>query len=62
MQGAGNDIDAFYPWPSCVEYANKAGITAVIEPRGSIKDNLSVEYSDAHDSAMVMTGFRNFKH
>ena len=62
LQGAVMASDAFFPFPDCVEYANKAGITAVIQPGGSIKDNLSVEYSDAHDMAMVMTGFRHFKH
>ena len=55
LQGAVMASDAFFPFPDCVEYANKAGITAVIQPGGSIKDNLSVEYSDAHDMAMVMT-------
>ena len=62
LNGSVMASDAFFPFPDCVEYANKAGITAVIQPGGSIKDNLSVEYCDEHDIAMVMTGFRHFKH
>ena len=54
--------DAFFPFPDCVEIADKAGITAVIQPGGSIKDNLSVEYCDEHGMSMVKTGVRHFKH
>ena len=54
--------DAFFPFPDCVEIAGNAGITAVIQPGGSIKDNLSVEYCNTHNMAMVMTGIRHFKH
>jgi phosphoribosylaminoimidazolecarboxamide formyltransferase/IMP cyclohydrolase len=45
-----------------VEIADKAGITAVIQPGGSIKDKESIAYCDAHGMAMVMTGTRHFKH
>ncbi len=62
LEGAVMASDAFFPFPDCVEIAHKAGITAVIHPGGSIKDNLSVEYCDANEMAMVTTGFRHFKH
>ncbi len=54
--------DAFFPFADCVEIADQAGITAVIHPGGSIRDNESVEYCDAHGMAMVTTGIRHFKH
>lgn len=54
--------DAFFPFPDCVEIAHKAGINAVIQPGGSIKDNLSVDYCNNNNVAMVMTGIRHFKH
>ena len=54
--------DAFFPFPDCVEIAHKAGITAVTQPGGSIKDKDSVAYCDANGVAMVMTGVRHFKH
>ena len=54
--------DAFFPFPDCVEIANKEGICAVIQPGGSIKDQLSIDYCDANKMAMVMTGTRHFKH
>jgi phosphoribosylaminoimidazolecarboxamide formyltransferase/IMP cyclohydrolase len=62
LKGAVMASDAFFPFPDCVEIANDEGITAVIQPGGSIKDNLSVEYCDTHNMAMVMTGIRHFKH
>lgn len=62
LNGAVMASDAFFPFPDCVEIADKAGITAVIQPGGSIKDNLSVEYCDKHNMSMVMTGIRHFKH
>ncbi len=62
LKGAVMASDAFFPFPDCVEIAHEAGIEAVIHPGGSIKDNLSIEYCDAHDMAMVTTGFRHFKH
>ena len=54
--------DAFFPFPDCVEIADNEGIKTVIQPGGSIKDKLSVEYCDNHGMSMVMTGFRHFKH
>jgi phosphoribosylaminoimidazolecarboxamide formyltransferase/IMP cyclohydrolase len=62
LQGAVMASDAFFPFPDCVEIAGNEGITAVIQPGGSIKDNLSVEYCNTHNMAMVMTGTRHFKH
>lgn len=62
LQGAVMASDAFFPFPDCVEIANEAGIKAVVQPGGSIKDELSVSYCDAHEMAMVMTGNRHFKH
>ena len=54
--------DAFFPFPDCVEIAGNAGISAVIQPGGSVKDNLSIEYCNTHNMAMLMTGIRHFKH
>lgn len=54
--------DAFFPFSDCVETAFEAGVTAVIHPGGSIRDNESVEYCDAHDMAMLVTGTRHFRH
>jgi phosphoribosylaminoimidazolecarboxamide formyltransferase/IMP cyclohydrolase len=54
--------DAFFPFPDCVEIADKAGVTAVIQPGGSIKDELSINYCNENGLAMVMTGNRHFKH
>ncbi len=62
LQGAVMASDAFFPFPDCVEIANKAGISAVIQPGGSIKDQLSIDYCNENNVAMVMTGTRHFKH
>ena len=62
LQGAVMASDAFFPFPDCVEIAHKEGITAVIQPGGSIRDKDSIAYCDANDVAMVMTGHRHFKH
>lgn len=62
LSGAVMASDAFFPFPDCVEIADHAGITAVIQPGGSIKDELSVSYCNDHDMAMVFTGTRHFKH
>ncbi|MFT4851516.1 MAG: phosphoribosylaminoimidazolecarboxamide formyltransferase/IMP cyclohydrolase [Sediminicola sp.] len=62
LKGAVMASDAFFPFPDCVEIADKAGITAVIQPGGSIKDKLSIEYCNANEMAMVFTGTRHFKH
>lgn len=62
LEGAVMASDAFFPFPDCVEIADNAGITAVIQPGGSIKDDLSIDYCNAHEMAMVFTGTRHFKH
>jgi phosphoribosylaminoimidazolecarboxamide formyltransferase / IMP cyclohydrolase len=62
LKGAVMASDAFFPFPDCVEIAHKAGIGAVIQPGGSIKDKDSITYCDANGLAMVMTGTRHFKH
>jgi phosphoribosylaminoimidazolecarboxamide formyltransferase/IMP cyclohydrolase len=62
LTGAAMASDAFFPFPDCVELAKKAGITAVIQPGGSIKDELSINYCNANNLAMVFTGTRHFKH
>ncbi len=54
--------DAFFPFPDCVEIALIAGINAVVQPGGSIKDQLSIDYCNGHDVAMYMTGVRHFRH
>ena len=62
LKGSVMASDAFFPFPDCVEIAHKAGITAVIQPGGSIKDKDSVAYCDNNNVSMVMTGTRHFKH
>ncbi|EON75665.1 IMP cyclohydrolase [Lunatimonas lonarensis] len=62
LHGAVMASDAFFPFPDCVEIAGQAGITAVVQPGGSIKDQDSIDYCDAHGMSMVMTGVRHFKH
>ena len=62
LNGAVMASDAFFPFPDCVEIANNAGVVAVIQPGGSIKDQLSIDYCDKNNMAMVMTGTRHFKH
>lgn len=62
LQDAVMASDAFFPFPDCVEIANNAGITSVIQPGGSIKDQLSIDYCNANNMAMVFTGTRHFKH
>ncbi len=62
LNGAVMASDAFFPFPDCVEIADKEGITAVIQPGGSVKDDLSFTYCNEHGMAMVTTGIRHFKH
>lgn len=62
LNGAVMASDAFFPFADCVEIANTAGITTVIQPGGSIKDQDSIDYCNSHDMAMVFTGYRHFKH
>lgn len=62
LNGAVMASDAFFPFPDCVEIAGKAGIKSVIQPGGSIKDQLSIDHCNAHNISMVLTGTRHFKH
>lgn len=62
LNGAVMASDAFFPFPDCVEIAYQAGIKAVVQPGGSIKDQLSIDYCNENRMAMVMTGNRHFKH
>lgn len=62
LDGAVMASDAFFPFPDCVEVASKAGIKAVLQPGGSVKDQLTIDYCDEHGIAMVLTGMRHFKH
>jgi phosphoribosylaminoimidazolecarboxamide formyltransferase/IMP cyclohydrolase len=62
LNGAVMASDAFFPFPDCVEIAHNAGISAVIQPGGSIKDKESIDYCNANKMSMVMTGVRHFKH
>ena len=62
LNGAVMASEAFFPFPDCVEIADLAGIKAVVQPGGSIKDQLSVDYCNQHNMAMVMTGVRHFLH
>jgi phosphoribosylaminoimidazolecarboxamide formyltransferase/IMP cyclohydrolase len=62
LKGAVMASDAFFPFDDCVRIAHEAGITAVIHPGGSIRDNDSIEFCKANNMAMVMTGTRHFKH
>jgi len=61
-KGAVMASDAFFPFPDCVELAHKAGITAIIQPGGSINDKASIEAADKYNMAMVFTGVRHFRH
>lgn len=62
LKGAVMASDAFFPFADCVEIADKEGINAVIQPGGSVRDQDSIDYCDAHGMAMVFTGTRHFKH
>lgn len=62
LEGAVMASDAYFPFGDCVQIAHEAGISAVIQPGGSIRDNESVDYCNEHGVAMVMTGIRHFKH
>ena len=62
LSGAVMASDAFFPFPDCVEIAQNFGITSVIQPGGSIKDNLSIDFCNDNNISMVHTGIRHFKH
>jgi phosphoribosylaminoimidazolecarboxamide formyltransferase/IMP cyclohydrolase len=62
LKGSVMASDAFFPFPDCVEIASNHGISAVIQPGGSVKDQDSIEFCDNHGLSMVFTGTRHFKH
>lgn len=62
LNGAVMASDAFFPFPDCVEIAHLEGINTVIQPGGSVKDELSINYCDENQMKMVFTGVRHFKH
>ena len=62
LEGSVMASDAFFPFADSVEIADKAGVKAVIQPGGSIRDKDSIEYCNEHGMPMVFTGFRHFKH
>ena len=62
LDGAVMASDAFFPFPDCVKLAHNAGIKSVIQPGGSIKDNLSIDFCNKNEICMAITGTRNFKH
>jgi phosphoribosylaminoimidazolecarboxamide formyltransferase / IMP cyclohydrolase len=62
IEGSVMASDAFFPFPDCVEIASKEGVKAVIQPGGSIKDQLSIDFCNEHQLPMVITGTRHFKH
>jgi phosphoribosylaminoimidazolecarboxamide formyltransferase/IMP cyclohydrolase len=62
LEGAVMASDAFFPFADSVELAWKAGIRAVIQPGGSVRDEESVQFCDTHDMSMIFTGIRHFKH
>ena len=62
LEGAAMASDAFFPFPDCVEMADHAGIKAVIQPGGSVKDEESIAYCEANKMTMVLTGIRHFRH
>jgi phosphoribosylaminoimidazolecarboxamide formyltransferase/IMP cyclohydrolase len=62
LNGAVMASDAFFPFDDCVKMGHEAGITAFIQPGGSIRDSDSIEYCKQHNLAMVITGMRHFKH
>jgi len=61
-RGAVMASDAFFPMGDTMELAAKAGVTAVVQPGGSIRDEESIRVADEHGIAMVFTGIRHFKH
>ena len=62
LHGAVMASDAFFPFPDCVEIAQKVGISAVVHPGGSIRDQDSIDFCNSHGMAMAITGTRHFKH
>jgi phosphoribosylaminoimidazolecarboxamide formyltransferase/IMP cyclohydrolase len=62
LTGSVLSSDAFFPFADSVEIANKAGITAIVQPGGSVRDKESIDYCSSNGIAMVFTGIRHFRH
>ncbi|MCC8018556.1 MAG: bifunctional phosphoribosylaminoimidazolecarboxamide formyltransferase/IMP cyclohydrolase [Rikenellaceae bacterium] len=62
LKGSVMASDAFFPFPDCVELARAEGVECVIQPGGSVRDQLSIDYCNANGMAMVFTGMRHFRH
>ena len=62
LQGSVLSSEAFFPFPDCVEIAGAVGVSAVVHPGGSKNDQMSIDMADKYNMAMVMSGFRHFKH
>jgi phosphoribosylaminoimidazolecarboxamide formyltransferase / IMP cyclohydrolase len=62
LKGSVMASDAYFPFADSVEIAHKAGITAIVQPGGSVRDQDSIDYCSSNDLAMVFTGIRHFKH
>jgi phosphoribosylaminoimidazolecarboxamide formyltransferase/IMP cyclohydrolase len=62
LNGAVMASDAFFPFPDCVEIAHQAGIRAVVQPGGSLKDQESIDFCNAHEMSMYLSGVRHFRH
>ena len=62
LKGAVMASDAFFPFPDCIEIASEAGIEGVVQPGGSIKDDLSIKSCNQRDMSMYLTGTRHFYH
>jgi len=62
LKGSVMASDAFFPFSDSVEIAEKAGVTAVVQPGGSVRDQESIDFCDAKNMSMVFTGIRHFKH
>jgi phosphoribosylaminoimidazolecarboxamide formyltransferase/IMP cyclohydrolase len=62
LQGTVLASDAFFPFRDGIDEAAKTGITAIIQPGGSMRDEETIEAADAHNLAMIFTGIRHFKH
>jgi len=62
LKGSVMASDAFFPFADCVEIAHKAGVTAIVQPGGSVRDQESIDYCSSNGIAMVFTGIRHLKH
>ena len=62
LKGAVLASDAFFPFKDCVELAHEAGITAIVQPGGSVRDQESIDCCNEHGISMVFTGYRHFRH